>query len=86
MVNNPTEWSKRMSPRVIGTAYISNLYRRIYPQEAVRGDGSGRDVAGDFMRSHVGSPDEIDAQFNEAYNTERLPVSQNSRLYPQPAF
>ena len=28
---NPSEWSKRSSPSVIGTAYIRNLYEMIYP-------------------------------------------------------
>ena len=32
-LNEPTEWSKRMSPSVIGTAYIRNLYTRIYPDD-----------------------------------------------------
>ena len=32
-LNNPTEWSQRMSPSVVGTTYIRNLYRLIYPGE-----------------------------------------------------
>ena len=31
-LKHPTAWSKRMSPSVIGTTYIRNLYRRIYPK------------------------------------------------------
>ena len=31
--SNPTEWSKRMSPDVIGTKYIRNVYEMIFPTE-----------------------------------------------------
>ena len=30
-LKSPTPWSRRMSPSMIGTKYIRNLYRRIYP-------------------------------------------------------
>jgi hypothetical protein len=72
MVNHPTEWSKRMSPRVIGTAFISNLYRRIYPQELPE-EMAQAEMSPVILCGRMSVPQEIDAQFNEAYNTERLP-------------
>ena len=32
-LREPTEWSRRMSPSVIGTEYIRNLYRRVHPAD-----------------------------------------------------
>ena len=43
-LKEPTEWSKKMSPRTIGTAYIRNLYTRIYP------DNVSQDTANADMR------------------------------------
>ena len=45
-LNNPTEWSQRMSPGVIGINYVRNLYRLIYPDGSVGGHGGGGDGAG----------------------------------------
>lgn len=72
VVNNPTEWSKRMSPRVIGTAFISNLYRRIYP-EKLSEETAQSEMSPVILCGRMSVPDAIDAQFNEAYNHERLP-------------
>ena len=30
--NNPSDWSKRMSPEVIGTTFIRNIYQQIFPE------------------------------------------------------
>ena len=73
VVDTPTEWSKRMSPRVIGTAFISNLYRRIYPQEQSE-ETAQAEMAPVILCGRMSVPDAIEAQFNEAYNTERLPM------------
>ena len=73
VTQNPTEWSKRMSPRVIGTAFISNLYRRIYPEKQSE-ETAQAEMSPVILCGRMSVPDEIDAQFNEAYNTERLPV------------
>ena len=73
VVDTPTEWSKRMSPRVIGTAFISNLYRRIYPKEQSE-ETAQAEMSPVILCGRMSVPDEIDAQFNEAYNTERLPM------------
>ena len=31
---NPTEWSKRMSPTVIGRSFVRNVYTQIYPNQS----------------------------------------------------
>ena len=54
---NPGEWSKRMSPRVIGQNYVHNVYEVIYPEEvpaSMRGGGHG---TGDPVRTdgHTGA-------------------------------
>jgi hypothetical protein len=72
MLNNPTEWSRRMSPRVIGTAYINNLYHRIYPQELSE-ETAQAEMSPVILCGRMSVPEEIDAQFNDAYNHERLP-------------
>ncbi len=72
MVNHPTEWSKRMSPRVIGTAFISNLYRRIYPVEQSE-ETAQAGMAPVILCGRMSVPDEMDEKFNKAYNNERLP-------------
>lgn len=72
-LKNPTEWSKRMSPSVIGTAYIRNLYRRIYPQD-VPAETAQADMAPVMLVGRMSVPPELDDQFNHAYNNERLPM------------
>ena len=72
-LNNPTEWSQRMSPSVVGTTYIRNLYRLIYPGE-VDEETAQSSMAPVLLVGRMFVPSEVEAQFNEAYNTERLPM------------
>ncbi|MGE3541320.1 MAG: hypothetical protein AB7N91_28285 [Candidatus Tectimicrobiota bacterium] len=72
-LTNPTPWSRRMSPSVIGTAYIRNLYRRIYPA-TVPAETAQADMAPVILVGRMSVPAELDAKFNEAYNNERLPL------------
>ena len=72
-LNNPTEWSKRMSPSVIGTAYIRNLYRRIHPQD-VPAETAQADMSPVILVGRMSVPAELEDQFNDAYNNERLPL------------
>ena len=71
-LKEPTEWSKKMSPRVIGTAYIRNLYNRIYPDHVSEQTASS-EMAPVILVGRMSVPDEIDQKFNKAYNEERLP-------------
>jgi hypothetical protein len=72
-LNNPTEWSKRMSPSVIGTAYIRNLYRRIHPQD-VPAETAQADMSPVILVGRMSVPAELEDKFNDAYNNERLPL------------
>jgi hypothetical protein len=72
-LKNPTAWSKRMSPSVIATTYIRNLYRRIYPQN-VPPETAQADMAPVLLVGRMSVPMELEAKFNDAYNNERLPL------------
>ena len=69
---NPTEWSQRMSPSVVGQNYIRNLYRLIFPDELPRETAEG-DMSPTLLVGRMSVPPELEAKFNDAYNTERLP-------------
>jgi hypothetical protein len=71
-LKEPTEWSKRMSPSVIGTPYIRNLYTRIYPDH-VSEETAQAEMAPVILVGRMSVPDELEEKFNKAYNTERLP-------------
>ena len=72
-LKNPTEWSKRMSPSVIGTTYIRNLYKRIYPQD-LSAETAGAGMSPVLLIGRMSVPAEVDGRFNEAYDNERLPL------------
>jgi hypothetical protein len=72
-LRHPTPWSQRMSPSVIGTAYIRNLYRRIYPHDVPQ-ETAQAEMAPVLLVGRMSVPPELDEQFNTAYNTERLPL------------
>ena len=72
-LKNPTEWSRRMSPGVIGTEYIRNLYRRVHP-ESLPEETAQAGMSPVVLVGRMSVPDELDAKFNEAYNNERLPL------------
>lgn len=72
-LKNPTEWSKRMSPGVIGKNYIRNLYRLIYP-DPVPEEIAQAGMAPLLLVGRMSVPAELDESFNHAYNMERLPM------------
>ena len=65
---NPTEWSRRTSPRVIATNHISNVYQQIFPVEVSQAVAQS-DMAPVLQIGRMGVPAEIEDQFNEFYNT-----------------
>jgi hypothetical protein len=69
---NPTEWSQRMSPSVVGQNYIRNLYSMIFPDE-LSSETSEAAMSPTLLVGRMSVPPELDAKFNHAYNTERLP-------------
>ena len=72
-LNNPTEWSRRMSPSVVGITYIRNLYRLIYPGD-VSEETSQAEMAPVLLVGRMSVPPDVEDKFNQAYNTERLPL------------
>ena len=72
-LNNPTEWSQRMSPGLIGRNYIRNLYRLAYPED-VSEDTAAAGMAPALLVGRMSVPEDIDAQFNQVYNLQRLPL------------
>jgi hypothetical protein len=69
---NPTAWTKRCSPEVIGTTYIRNVYTMIHPPSSTPPIAeSGMAPALQIGRMDV--PPEIDAEFNTWYNTIYVP-------------
>lgn len=72
-LKTPTEWSQRMSPSVIGTSYIRNLYRRIYPQD-ISIEMAHAEMAPVILVGRMSVSPELEDRFNFAYNTERLPL------------
>ena len=62
-----------MSPSVIGTAYIRNLYRRIYPHD-IPTETAQAEMAPVLLVGRMSVPAALDKKFNDAYNNERLPL------------
>ncbi len=72
ILKNPTEWTKRMSPSVVGSNLTLNLYRMIYPdtlsEQALQAEMSPAILVG-----RMSVPPDLEETFNRTYNTERLP-------------
>ena len=69
---NPTPWTKRCSPDVIGTTFIRNVYAMIHPG-AVTPAIAGSPMAPALQIGRMDVPAEIDRDFNEWYNTIYVP-------------
>ena len=71
-LDNPTEWSKRMSLRDIATNFIGNLYRQIFPAQ-VSPDVARSGMAPVLQIGRMDIPPEIEAEFNDWYDTIFVP-------------
>src|SRR5262245_8038210 len=69
---NPTPWTKRCSPDVIGTTFIRNVYTLIHPR-ALSAAAASSDMAPALQLGRMDVPPEVDADFNEWYNTIYVP-------------
>jgi hypothetical protein len=69
---NPSEWTKRCSPEAIGTTYIRNIYTMIHPK-AVTPEIARSDMAPALQIGRMDVPPEVDADFNDWYNTIYVP-------------
>jgi hypothetical protein len=72
-LKNPTPWSQRMSPDVIGQNFIRNVYRLLYPTE-LSDDIVQTDMSPALLVGRMTVPPDLEAEFNQAYNNERLPL------------
>ena len=57
---------------MIGTAYIRNLYTRIYP-DILSEETAQSEMSPVLLVGRMSVPEGIDVKFNKAYNEERLP-------------
>jgi hypothetical protein len=72
-LKNPTPWPQRMAPTVVGQNFVRNLYRLIYPEQ-VSDDIAQADMSPALLVGRMAVPSALEAAFNQAYNTERLPL------------
>jgi len=69
---NPTEWTRRSGPNAIATTFIRNVYSQIHPATvtpAVAASG----MAPALQLGRMDVPAEVDAEFNNWYNTIYVP-------------
>ncbi len=74
MSRNSTEWTKRMSPNIVGRGTVRNVYTQIYPAES---DPHivGRGMAPALQIGRMDVPQEVEAKYNEYYDTVRTPAN-----------
>jgi hypothetical protein len=83
---NPTAWTKRCSPEVIGTTYIRNVYTMIHPG-AVTPPLAASGMAPALQIGRMDVPPEIEDEFNAWYdriyvpNYEKVPGVIRGRRY-----
>ena len=70
--NNATDWTRRASPEVIGTTYIRNTYAQIFPAEP-EPDAARSGMAPALQIGRMTVPPELDAEWNEWYNSVYVP-------------
>ena len=71
---NPTEWTQRMSPNVVGRGTVRNVCTQIYPAESDP-DTQGRSMAPALQIGRMDVPAELEAGYNEYYDTVRTPAN-----------
>ena len=71
-LEHPTEWSQRVSPSVVGTSYVHNLYEVVYPPDLTPA-GAARNMAPVLQVGRMGIPAQYEEEFNDWYNTVYVP-------------
>ena len=69
---NPTPWTKRSGPQAIASTFVRNVYTMIHPRE-VSPVVAASGMAPALQLGRMGVPSEVDAEFNEWYNTIYVP-------------
>ena len=70
--SNPTEWTRRSGPNAIGTNFIRNVYTQIHPA-AVTPAVANSGMAPALQLGRMDVPPDVDAEFNNWYNTIYVP-------------
>ena len=73
-LNNPTEWTRRISGDVIGTYYVHLLYRLIYPSD-VPEETAQAGMAPVLLVGRMSVPPELEAQFNGRTTRSGYPLA-----------
>ena len=73
MSNNPTPWTQRMSPNVVGRDMVRNVYAQIYPEGGDAPDTLGRGMAPALQIGRMEVPAELEAKYNDYYDNVRTP-------------
>ena len=70
--SSPSAWTQKVTPSAIGRNYVRNVYTQIYPHE---NDAAvmGRGMAPALQIGRMKVPAEIEAKYNEYYDTVRTP-------------
>ncbi len=69
---NPSTWSRRMSPLVIGTNFTNNVYRQVFPA-GVSETVANSDMAPALQIGRMDIPPETEDEFNEWNHTIYMP-------------
>ena len=71
--NRPrTEWGARVSPSLIGTNFVNNVYEMVHPQELTEGI-AGSDMAPALQIGRMDIAPENEAEWNEWYSGVYVP-------------
>ncbi len=71
-LDDPTDWSKRMSPAVIGTVYIRNVYRMIHPA-GLTDEIAESPMAPALQIGRMDIPADVEGEWHHWYNTVYVP-------------
>ena len=69
---NPTPWTRRCSPEVIGTTFIRNVYTMIHPK-ALSAEAAQSGMAPSLQIGRMDVPADVDDEFNTWYKTIYVP-------------
>jgi hypothetical protein len=67
---NPTPWSRRISPTIIGKNMVRILGEQIFPASVERPD---RGMAPALQIGRMSVPENVDTEWNDWYNTDYIP-------------
>ena len=74
MSENPTDWTRRMSPNVVGRGTQRLVCTQIYPSESDP-NTLGRGMAPALQIGRMDVPADIEAKYNEYYDDVRTPAN-----------